>query len=416
MKYLSTINSNVSSRSKRLFLPSQFFRSSSSSSSNVGLQRQQEDIVTVTHTANSSIGSTIGHIKQQSFPSIQSDATALVESLLHRTSTLIDTSQSNIIAFSGGVDSSLAAALVYRSFHSSSSSQGQQGKRQRNDSPGNLKAILGTSNSLPQRQLLLAREVADFIGIELMEVPTKEGTDEEYIANKGQACFVCKSHLYSALEAVTQTAHEMNHQHQHMHQDDVSNAFIDTATNSSNRGVILYNGTNKDDTHDPTRLGLIAAKNFSVQSPLLHITKDQVRIAAKHLNLPNHNYAASPCLRSRLALGVEATQDHLDAVQKAEERVRSLLGLDETMDMRVRMLAGKRAMVELDRRWFVNNYEKESTDHGGDADANAEDIHMRVTKIVEDRLRREGFEHYCKELGFDGGISLRHFKSGSVSR
>jgi hypothetical protein len=121
-------------------------------------------------------------------------------------------------------------------------------------------------------------------------------------------------------------------------------------------------------------------------------------------------------LRSRLALGVEATQDHLDAVQKAEERVRSLLGLDETMDMRVRMLAGKRAMVELDRRWFVNNYEKESTDHGGDADANAEDIHMRVTKIVEDRLRREGFEHYCKELGFDGGISLRHFKSGSVSR
>lgn len=255
-----------------------------------------------------------------------------------------------------------------------------------------------------------------------MEVPTKEGTDEQYIANKGQACFICKSHLYSALEAVTQTAHDMNYQQQQQQKNEQQHEQQhDAGSYGNSQGVILYNGTNKDDTHDPTRLGLIAAKNFSVQSPLLYITKDQVRIAAKHLNLPNYNYAASPCLRSRLALGVEATQDHLDAVQKAEEKVRDLLGLDVTMDLRVRMLAGKRAMVELDRRWFVdNNNDDDEEEERQQNRSSGVGLGLDVgdgsaVKIVEDRLRREGFEHYCRELGFDGGIGLRPFKSGSVS-
>lgn len=52
-----------------------------------------------------------------SSPPILSDSTELVDSLLAYTSSLVDTSAPNIIAFSGGVDSSLAAALVYQTFH-----------------------------------------------------------------------------------------------------------------------------------------------------------------------------------------------------------------------------------------------------------------------------------------------------------
>ena len=112
--------------------------------------------------------------------------------------------------------------------------------------------------------------------------------------------------------------------------------------------MILYNGTNSDDTQDPTRLGLQAASNFSVHSPLNQITKDQVRQAAKYLGLSNWNAAASPCLRSRLAMGVMATEEHLRAVELAEAFVREVLGLDETINARVRMLSGGKAMVELD--------------------------------------------------------------------
>lgn len=41
---------------------------------------------------------------------------------------------------------------------------------------------------------------------------------------------------------------------------------------------ILFNGTNADDLKDPTRLGLIAAKEFKVASPLATVSKATVRV------------------------------------------------------------------------------------------------------------------------------------------
>jgi len=366
-------------------------------------QQQQEQqsspihvTVTQTKSANTNEFSIRGFL-----PSIQSDETALVDSLLSHTASLVDISASNIIAFSGGVDSSLAAALVHRTFHNMEMEMNQSDSE---NEKGSVKAVLGVSHSLPQRQLDLAREVASFIGVELLEVKTTEGADETYISNQGQACFVCKSHLYSALEAVSRKASEIS-----ISSSSLSSSHNNTDTSTRlKRAVILYNGTNADDTTDPTRLGLVAASNYSVQSPLLNISKDQVRLASKHLNLPNYNYAASPCLRSRLALGVSATADHLNAVNLAEERVRSVLNLNESMNMRVRMLAGKRAMVELDPQWFIDH------DRDGDGNVNSERYNS-MTQIAEDLLKSQGFDQYCKQLGFDGGIGLRPFKSGSVS-
>jgi hypothetical protein len=49
---------------------------------------------------------------------------------------------------------------------------------------------------------------------------------------------------------------------------------------------------------------------------------------------------ASPCLRSRLALGVEATESHLQAANMAENRISGLLDLDDTVNIMVRMLSG----------------------------------------------------------------------------
>mmetsp|Transcript_14492 Transcript_14492/g.27269 ORF Transcript_14492/g.27269 Transcript_14492/m.27269 type:complete len:434 (-) Transcript_14492:118-1419(-) len=324
------------------------------------------------------------------------DDTALVDSLLSYTESLVDSSASNIIAFSGGVDSSLVAALVHRVFHSRSSSNSSSSCSSTGDTmtKGQVKAVLGVSNSLPQRQLLLARQIASFIGIDLVEVSTGEGSDQNYIENNGQACLVCKTHLYSTLENVSRTAREISHQR-------------GSSKGQQQRQVILYNGTNADDTKDPTRLGLIAARNFSVKSPLINITKDQVRRASKHLNLPNWNYAASPCLRSRLALGVQATENHLRAVNLAEERVRRILCLDETMNMRVRMLTGEKAMVELDPTWCS------SFNHQFNCDGEMVNDGL---KRAEEMLRHDDFEQFCKDLGFHGGLGgLRYFKSGSVS-
>lgn len=289
----------------------------------------------------------------------------LVDDLLERTQQMMDVSAANVVAFSGGVDSSLVAALVYKSFQT----------RSQNTKKGSVQAVLGISNAVPQTQLEMARNVANTIGIPLREVRTEEGNDESYIKNDGHACFVCKTHLYSTLETVANAV---------LKEQEVSNG-----SDAANNSVILYNGTNADDTRDPTRLGLVAASNFRVLSPLDHITKDQVRQASKYLGLPNWNAAASPCLRSRLAMGVEATERHLKAVEKAEEFVRRVLVLDETRNVRVRMLSGGKAMVELDQL------------NGND-----------LTSV----LREHGFEKLCtEEWGFKSFGGVRGFKTGSVA-
>ena len=122
---------------------------------------------------------------------------------------------------------------------------------------------------------------------------------------------------------------------------------------------------------------MCAQDNFSVASPLAELTKDEVREVSRELGLPNWNFAASPCLRSRLALNVEvgnpvyrlmhrdseltcellqrapcltldntcaiqATAKHLAAVESAEEIVRLQLGLTPEDNLRVRMVSTTR--------------------------------------------------------------------------
>ena len=82
------------------------------------------------------------------------------------------------------------------------------------------------------------------------------------------------------------------------------------------------------------------------------LTKQQVREVAKDVGLPNWNIAASPCLRSRLALGVQATPKSLERVERAEIIVKAKLGeqnkLDEAANIRVRHLKNGSAAIELD--------------------------------------------------------------------
>lgn len=204
------------------------------------------------------------------------------------------------MAFSGGVDSSLVAWLAHSSFDDSAL------------------AALGVSASLAPAQRAAAHSIAEYIGIELLEVPTLEGSVSGYVANDGNACFHCKVALYSTL-------------------DDVGRGVLATLQDTQSP-VVLFNGTNADDLTDPTRVGLVAADKFHVASPLAGLPKNTVRSLARHVGLPNWDWAASPCLRSRLQLGVPAEAALLQAVGGAEAAVRRVLGLEASDSMRVRVM------------------------------------------------------------------------------
>ncbi|GMI33087.1 hypothetical protein TeGR_g3978 [Tetraparma gracilis] len=284
--------------------------------------------------------------------SLQRSVDLLVSSLLSSA----PPSASHLTAFSGGVDSSLALKLVSLAF------------------PAASRAVIGVSAALPSAQLRLAREVARAIGAPLTEVRTAEGANPEYVRNRGQSCFHCKTALYESLSAVLD--------------------FAGGGGGADAQGpLVLYNGTNADDLADPTRVGLLAARDFQVVQPLAGLAKPEVRELAAFLGLPNHAHAASPCLRSRLAFGVEATAGHMRAIERAEGFVREGLGLPVTANMRVRMLAGGRAVVELDYGGGEEGYEGWVGERRG-------------------RLReRGGDDVFLKECGFVE-YGVRRFKSG----
>ena len=110
----------------------------------------------------------------------------LLSYLLGRVLTLTpSTSRSHLTAFSGGVDSTLTLALVSLCFPTTSS------------------AVIGVSPSLSPSSLSLARSTASFLDVNLIEIQTNEGDNPEYIANKGMACYHCKTSLYTSLDLVS---------------------------------------------------------------------------------------------------------------------------------------------------------------------------------------------------------------------
>jgi len=266
----------------------------------------------------------------------------------------------NVIAFSGGVDSSVAAALVYTCF------------------PENSFAVVGVSPSLSTVHLENAISVAEHIGIPQLTIPTDEYTVPGYIENKGQSCYHCKTSLYKSLSRVTVSRHQI---HEALRK---SRAYA-YAYEPNRTQVKIFNGTNYDDLGDPTRLGLIAANEYDVCSPLERLTKVEVREMAKHLGLPNHATAAGPCLRSRLALGVQASVEHLRFIEQAEAVVRTALNLRDNENMRVRMLLKRNYRIEVDQNRLAE-----------------------AQSIVEEVFHKAKFPT-------DSKLTVKAFRSGSVS-
>jgi uncharacterized protein len=183
-----------------------------------------------------------------------------------------------VVAYSGGVDSSLLLRVAHEVL-----------------GPRAL-GVIGVSDSYASRELELARAQAASFGARLEVVTTGELSDPAFRSNPVSRCYACRSELFRRLAGIAERE----------------------------RAVVL-DGTIVDDLSD-WRPGRRAAAERAVRSPLaeLGFRKADVRAAAARYGLASAGKPASPCLASRIPYGTEITQESLRRIERAEELLRML--------------------------------------------------------------------------------------------
>ena len=208
-----------------------------------------------------------------------SDVTEQVAERLAELEAMVKPYGSALVAFSGGVDSSLALAVAARALPE-----------------GKVLAVTSNNETYLPSELDLASGFAGSLGVEHLVVDTRELDNPDYAKNPTNRCYFCKSTLYSDLDAL-----------------------------AKERGyACVIDGANKDDEGD-YRPGRKAARELGVLSLLSQsgVGKDEVRALAKHLGLPSWDKPALACLSSRFPYGQEITPEKLRQVTLAEEFLRA---------------------------------------------------------------------------------------------
>jgi uncharacterized protein len=187
--------------------------------------------------------------------------------------------ESVVVAFSGGVDSTLLA-------------------RAAKDALG-TRALLVTADSetYPASELAEARRLGGLLGMRHVVVRTEELQNPDYARNPANRCFFCKEELFLKLAPI--------------------------AAREGAKSLVY--GANMDDLGDH-RPGMKAAERSGVRAPLIEagLWKTEIRELSRRLGLPTWDKPSFACLSSRFQYGDRITAEKLRQVDAAEEFVRSL--------------------------------------------------------------------------------------------
>lgn len=205
-----------------------------------------------------------------------------------------------LIAFSGGVDSTLLAAIARQ----------ELGKE-------NVLAVTADSASLARSDLNEAKEFAKTLDLDHRVIPTQETQNPAYRQNTKERCYICKQTLFIELEVLAA---------------------------AKKIPYVLYGAIGDDDR--AVRPGQRAAEERNVRAPLQEagLEKREVRALARSMGLPNWDKPQNACLASRISHGEAVTEEKLKQIEAAE----ALIHAEGFKQVRVR-LQGSRVRVEVER-------------------------------------------------------------------
>jgi len=184
-----------------------------------------------------------------------------------------------LVAYSGGVDSSLLLRVAF-------------------DVLGdNVLAATAASDTYPKEELEYAIKTAKNIGVQHKIIKTKEFSDKRFIANSAKRCYFCKKELFGELNKIAAQKR--------------LNLVIEASTLTDNKDF---------------RPGSQAKKELKVRSPLVEagFTKEDVRRTSRALGLSCWNKPSCACLASRIPYGTKITKPLLKRIENAEAILRKM--------------------------------------------------------------------------------------------
>ena len=182
--------------------------------------------------------------------------------------------ESVTVAFSGGVDSTFLLKVAH------------------DELKDKVIAVTARSTSFPERELNEAVQFAKSNGITHIVFDSEELDIEDFRKNPVNRCYLCKKELFGKIKEIAQ---------QH-------------------NSKFIAEGSNIDDNSD-YRPGLAAVEELDVKSPLriAKLSKDEIRLLSKEMNLPTWNKQSFACLSSRFVYGETISREKLKAVDLSEQ-------------------------------------------------------------------------------------------------
>ena len=187
-----------------------------------------------------------------------------------------------ILAFSGGVDSSLLLKLLCQAALINKT---------------RVYAVTIHTTLHPVYEIAIAKQVAQEAGAIHSVIEVDEMAEAGITENPMDRCYRCKKYLFTRLKKMAEER------------------LIDT----------MLEGTNEDDLH-VYRPGIRAVQELGIKSPLaeVHMTKAEVRRMAKEYGISVAMRPSTPCLATRFPYGTRLSYENMQKVEQAEDYLRKM--------------------------------------------------------------------------------------------